>query len=1389
VAVDKNGLDPTLYGGSLIYNNDNQLYYSNGSVWILVQPANVEFSFTGNNTLFMNGKQESQLSVNSAVYSTNATFSYTANNARFAYGKQESQLSVNLSNNSTYAYGKQETQLSVANAVYSQTANNSTHAYGKQEAQLSVANSVNSNNSTYAYGKQEAQLSVSAANNSNFLENRTWAAPSDIGTSVAANGIFTNVTVLDDLIVNGSLTYVNTSVTTTNNTFIILNDSQASPFNDIGVVFQRYTSPSASNYNVAFFWDEATKQVILGKASSVITQNTQNLSIASNLLSVNEAGTVTIDGQLIANQEIVKTLTINTLIANGSSGSARQFLTANGASGTYWHTLTPSLPLTNNNTLTTKLYLPMSEGATGDWTSAIVSDERISFVPSTGTLTSNQGAFQNIFISGNSNLSNIFANGSIGGLGQVLVSNGAGIYWENSLTIAPRAGFGLSSNNTHYQVNANTGIIATSQGTFVNAAYIATITSNNATYAFGKQESQLSVANSVFSQAALVSNNSSYLEGRIWASPASIGQTVANTGFFTNTVINVAQVGALNANGSIGVAGQVLASNGVGIYWTSNPPGISIPLVQNNTSTSVWYFPMANTISGSWSQGAVSDAGLSYVPDTGTMRIKTANVATAVIANAVITGIFANGTFGSVNSVLVSNGSSVYWSSDNTIRYDLIAVANTGPNRGIVRLTDTTQANDDVMFVGRGTTVVSSNASHVVFATQDQYVGTVTSITSGNGLVGAPITSNGTLAVGAGAGISVNVDDVAVNPKDGLVANSTGLWINNDYVRNLGAIATANNANYLNGKLEAELSVANAVFATTANNSLYAYGRQQSQLSVNNAIRLNGKQESQLYVANAVFATVAGSVLGSIETANNSTYAYGKQESQLYVANAVFATTALNLIGSIETANNSTYAYGRQQGQLSVNNAIYVNGKQESQLYVANAVFATVAGSVLGSISTANNATYAYGKQESQLVVSGATNATNSTNATNANNSTYAYGKQESQLRVANAVYAATAASAITADSATTAGSANNATYAFGKQEGQLNVLTSATSNNATYAYGKQETQLNVGFLNGQNGTYYSDIPSRLGFTPVRQGGGAGQGTDTIKIGWLGSQLGLEVGTTSYGATWPINVSGSSSSGTANNATYAYGKQEGQLSVASAATATTAGSTSTATNATNAANSALLNSQNSAFYRDASNLNAGTVPTARLASGTASTTTFLRGDSTWASIPNTTTWDNNITWNGGINVSIAAESSFDLSGSGVFGVNDGGSGYSIKSGVGAQVEIGAAGNRGLYVYGAITASDNITAYSDISIKKNIEVIPNALDKVSQIRGVTFERLDFENDKRYAGVIAQEVEAVLPEVVQEDAHGIKTVAYGNLVGLLIEAVKELKAEIEELKSNK
>ena len=99
---------------------------------------------------------------------------------------------------------------------------------------------------------------------------------------------------------------------------------------------------------------------------------------------------------------------------------------------------------------------------------------------------------------------------------------------------------------------------------------------------------------------------------------------------------------------------------------------------------------------------------------------------------------------------------------------------------------------------------------------------------------------------------------------------------------------------------------------------------------------------------------------------------------------------------------------------------------------------------------------------------------------------------------------------------------------------------------------------------------------------------------------------------------------------------------------------------------------------------------------------------------------------------------------------------------------------------GVSVTGALVASGDVTAFSSIKLKSDIETIDNALDKVSQMRGVTFTK----DEKKGSGVIAEEMEQVAPELVMDGEY--KSVAYGNIVGYLIEAIKELKAEIEELK---
>ena len=106
----------------------------------------------------------------------------------------------------------------------------------------------------------------------------------------------------------------------------------------------------------------------------------------------------------------------------------------------------------------------------------------------------------------------------------------------------------------------------------------------------------------------------------------------------------------------------------------------------------------------------------------------------------------------------------------------------------------------------------------------------------------------------------------------------------------------------------------------------------------------------------------------------------------------------------------------------------------------------------------------------------------------------------------------------------------------------------------------------------------------------------------------------------------------------------------------------------------------------------------------------------------------------------------------------------------------------------MYVNGTVYATGDVIAYSDRRKKTNIETIKNALEKVTNLRGVFYDKIGEESKGRQLGVIAQEVDEVLPEAVNYaadvDEYGVK---YGNMVGVLIEAIKEQQKQIEELQN--
>ena len=102
--------------------------------------------------------------------------------------------------------------------------------------------------------------------------------------------------------------------------------------------------------------------------------------------------------------------------------------------------------------------------------------------------------------------------------------------------------------------------------------------------------------------------------------------------------------------------------------------------------------------------------------------------------------------------------------------------------------------------------------------------------------------------------------------------------------------------------------------------------------------------------------------------------------------------------------------------------------------------------------------------------------------------------------------------------------------------------------------------------------------------------------------------------------------------------------------------------------------------------------------------------------------------------------------------------------------------------------GAATFNNDVTAFSDKRLKTDISPIENALEKVMRMQGVYYKRNDVENAKTQVGVLAQDMETIVPEVVltADDEMQTKSVDYGKLTAVLMEAVKELSNEVTHLK---
>jgi len=115
-----------------------------------------------------------------------------------------------------------------------------------------------------------------------------------------------------------------------------------------------------------------------------------------------------------------------------------------------------------------------------------------------------------------------------------------------------------------------------------------------------------------------------------------------------------------------------------------------------------------------------------------------------------------------------------------------------------------------------------------------------------------------------------------------------------------------------------------------------------------------------------------------------------------------------------------------------------------------------------------------------------------------------------------------------------------------------------------------------------------------------------------------------------------------------------------------------------------------------------------------------------------------------------------------------------------------NVGIGVSPSYKLHVSGAVYATGDVTAFSSAAAKSDIVTIADPLELVGKLRGVSWTWKD--SGEKSQGVIYEELAEVLPELTSAEG-GAKGVKYQNIVGLLIESVKALKAEIDELKERR
>jgi hypothetical protein len=1266
--------------------------------------------------------------------------------------------SISLAANSTSVSLIDGTSSSTVNTAVIQIANSSTSANvdpGNFKTGIFQANTTTVAIGANVVANSSALLVGNTTVNTVVTQTQTRIANTTQSTVIAAaTGAFGNTT-------------VNTNISST--LVEVANPTTSAVITPASVAIGNTSSIMAITSNVI----STSTPLVVSNATSF--SNTLNVTGAATL-----ANTLTVTGLASLNSA-----NIQFLAANSISGSVGQVLTSNATGGLYWSTI-------SLNSVTT---LTMSGNLTFGTASAII------------------------------------ANNSPGTLGQFLTSNGTALYWSSvagatgGTVTSVGSGDGLTggpvTTSGSLAVQAGSGIVANSSGVHVNASGITTGTVPSArlpsgsTVASGIVQLTDSVTSTSTTTAATPNSVKQAYDLAAAKGNGTVTSITAGTGLSGGTITGTGTIALGTIAGVVGSYtsgisavtvdgnGRITSITGSANYLTSasslNATNLTgtVAAARLGTGTpdssnflrgdGTWAIPAGaggGTPGGATTQVQFNDGGV-FNGTSGLAFNKATNVLTVGTSISIGAGtISATNYSGTAANATTLNGQAdtYYLNATNlssgTIPYARIPanVANTTGNftiSGQYTFSSATIFNNQVTLSSTLVAGASTGTSGQVLASTGTGVQWITP--SGSGDI-TSVAVNSPLSGGGTAG------DVTIGMStSGVTSGSYTGGISALTVDSFGRITSlTGSAGYLNSG--SNLNASNLSSGTVNVQRLAATSSSLSLLSAGNlttgqwmtigtgpGIAYTWNQPLSTLTFN-LEATGAGAASYSTGISAISVDAYGRVTSVTGSAGYLTSASSLNatnLTGTVATARLGT-------GTASASNFLRGDGSWAAPTLTLTGTDVTTA---LGF--TPYNSTNPSGYITSSALSPYLTSATASTT----------YQPLDGDLA---AIAGLTGTAGLIRKTAADTYTLDTATY-----------LTSASSLNATNLTGTVATaRLGTGtasasnFLRGDGSWAVpaggsGTVTAVTGTAPVVSSGGTAPAismpaaTATVD-GYMTSTFAAKLNGIAAGATNVTNT---------NQLTNGAGFITGitSTSVTTALGFTPYNSTNpsgyitgiTSTNVTTALGFTPYNSTNPSGYitasssLNASNLTSGTVGTARLGTGSASSSTFLRGDGTWA----TPSGGSGTVTSVGITGTNITVGSSPITTSGSISI-------SIPQSVATSATV---------QFAEVRSTGEVTAYysSDRDLKENIRPIDNALGKLRQITGVMFDWSDeyiesrggkdgFFVRKEDTGVIAQDVEKVLPEVVAKREDGTLGVKYEKMLGLVIQAINELAEEVEELK---